>query len=1381
MFSSEYEQIAKSIVVFKRTRTNDQFNAFLHGMRVGYTSLNDRQRGEGEASSSSSSSNDQRRRRQRFQDHQEEEEASQFQLPPLAPLTPPSFVDDDYGNDDDDLFGFMSKIGDSIADKAAKATALPQHASSFEEGRQVGNSCVRIAEAENLFALNNEDSDDKESFTSTGSRVAFSVFNIYDQLLTDHPQWHENFPQLNIPLNSSLAPLFVSDVDLLEAVTQLEQDTYFLANSESMFSTLQLQLPRRGEGRQAFDLLNMEFSTAMNSSPFLRFLTNEATRIGIYDLDAEHVDTLRLLLELVRADAIDIRKLNILGINSTLPMISYYGSQTEGREAWLARKLLFVSQLRTLSNFQRGGEDAYLYFLLLPFILHVCQRITNIHREVVSNAVNLPSIEGSSYRNTALRYLRYYNEECNRVFLDRRFHTHVFGFHSPTIDENTSVGFNACVLHVDKNPMKLVELSNAHIKKELERMHKPPAGSTIDYDNFFDIIETMGRENYLDFSFRQAFTWIFERRLTNAIRVKVTDTCMIISLMAEAERRSTLIGIANSSPHGRIPRYMFVGFIARESNQFATLDYTTHVLENHVLRHNLSGMLDFIPSRASPYYPASVYNISSVFKRDHIFENLKEVVAVMPTLVFADDDSIASRIGECRASSSFSPVTTATSQRIVLRKASYLDMRPKADESLAALEHVVASEDTAIGEHIGHAVYEKETGKTKLLRYNTQATRSRLENFLLANNAHSDVRGFSGELVTLDEASMAPKTLVIELVIEYKSNLNGDGMTEERPYKMFIYLSQSFQVSTPFIFDTTVKGKQNVRLLLKVRQSTIPEHTNINFDSYALYTNDDGVVGINQAGFASIRLAKLANAKTSQKFMLLVPTSMQKVVKATIDVQCRSVSLPFDVPVVEDKAILAEKKKTDALVNAYIHANREFYKKYPPLFSSLKYVTVFQYHCRTGVVPGSLFDMFRLPASREEFYVNAMRVSIQRLLPSTEINDDVYAIWSAMDEQLKLRAAMSALTIYANTCTYSQDAIDNNVSGKRWSRLNIELIDSFDTLRHTQTADCEDKDQEIIQEASEIKYNRKYFQSALMREVRALFKRFIFFSTLCCVSKGAISYSELAKNNHSLVAHECAVAIPNYTFFEALRRSDPNHILLSSYSEKTRNLGRADRIYILEGTGNLAPEPREESERRKEVGKHLEHFSEKATSLLFEQYFYTVSAASKDGFYKIFVNLMTPEFFVHRGLPCVEFLLVGKNNRRGVFFSEILEIDKYIHVHILETPRIPLLTFNKSMRRIDDNFPQIPLEACVQEVDVTEEMRAIARRLTCVNNSSREIPRHEDCDIRQCRFEYMTEERITALLRDSKNNDINILCRIEALSRNFIDGRLFGCYTLFFY
>ena len=451
---------------------------------------------------------------------------------------------------------------------------------------------------------------------------------------------------------------------------------------------------------------------------------------------------------------------------------------------------------------------------------------------------------------------------------------------------------------------------------------------------------------------------------------------------------------------------------------------------------------------------------------------------------------------------------------------------------------------------------------------------------------------------------------------------------------------------------------------------------------------------------------------------------------------------------------------------------------------AIAHTTVFKFHCQNAYVPGTLFDNFRIPQSREAYYLNALKNALQIRLPQSPVTN-VEATWSSLDKQKRVHVIMSLLTVYAVACKYLRDSVDNNVEGAaRWSEDNVEEIDSFDSMRHIDNGDCEDKTKEILMHAMELKYNSQAFSSSVFSDIRSILNEYVFCSTLCAVSKSSISKQDFLVRPEVLdahmKAHECAVAIPNYTFFSALQRASPHHELFSLYTEEERLLGKDERLYILEGTGSLAVEPRESTEYRDDlVSAYEEMFDDTASRHMTQQIFYDIED-DDDGFYKIIVNLMTPEFYLRTGYIGFEFLVVNERGQRGAFFSDLLNISANQSVRIVETPRLSPLTFNRSMRITEDNFPVVPLEAPLEALP--QAILNTARRLTLQTNADRKvIPRHEDCFIVQCLFEYMTEEKIRSIIQSAEESQLNVVCYIEAIKLDYISGQTFGRYTLIFY
>ncbi len=722
-------------------------------------------------------------------------------------------------------------------------------------------------------------------------------------------------------------------------------------------------------------------------------------------------------------------------------------------------------------------------------------------------------------------------------------------------------------------------------------------------------------------------------------------------------------------------------------------------------------------------------------------------------------------------------------RHFVVRRVSAFDRRSQRNlVDDPELIYIAVYQDTVLGEQLGFLSCTRNGGDIKDIEYTDDDVR-----FALLTYSKNESSTIVGRTIDVDSRATLNNRrgvyrVKIPLTVVYKSHLAETGETNERPYCVFAYLSQGVQTSEPQFFKSIKDAQQEFLLDAESRFNSLPAHTNINFDSYSKYTNEDGIVCLNQAGFASVRLSLLATRK-EVTLPLVVPTSVDKIVKAELVVKLHSVSLSFantDSP--DEETLKQEFAATAASIRAYINTNRKFYKKHQAAHANLNNITVFNYKCRNGVVPGCLFDMFRLPLSHDEYFLNVVRIAMQRFLPSLDVtSENMEKIWIGMDRDTQLRASMSAVTIFSGTSDYSNDAIDNNVMGKRWRKDQVEPIDSFDSPRMQQSGDCEDFEEENLAHIMEIKYNHKDFHSRVLSDIHKLFRNFIFFSTLCGVSRGSMGRSGDDEESGYLTAHECGIAIPNWIFFKALRRSDPKHPILSAYTREEQELGRNDHIYILEGTGNLIPDACTVDSQRKSTTSAVKNFSSLSKSNIREQYFYTTDR--EDKFYKMFINLMTPEFFIRNGQTYFEFLLVdGPDQKRGVLFTDLLRVDSHPEIKIISAPVIPPEILSRSMRIMDDNLPRISLTP-IRSDAITDSIRVVAQRLTTTNNEQRSRGgiSFEHCVNIQCRFELMTEEKISALLRDAKNNGLNILCTIEAITHNYISGQLFGCYSLFFY
>ena len=870
----------------------------------------------------------------------------------------------------------------------------------------------------------------------------------------------------------------------------------------------------------------------------------------------------------------------------------------------------------------------------------------------------------------------------------------------------------------------------------------------------FMVIERLGEKTYLKSLLNNMMSWLIEA--DDDLRIVFHDVEVLVMLLKQAFKRLNMKNdLQDVSPTEFVKRRDFIAYLEYfEPDSYVVRNYVNVIIPKDK-NDDFNGPFSFDDDEAETSAAASSEPVPTV---DDIGDSITTTTV------------------------RFDPARTRLDHGIVVREASYLDRRrgtPNRDHR--DHYHVAAYKDTAIGCAIGYASYDAKA--KKLVEFD--AVEDRVGTALIgalrrAHPRHSIVRPdtstIGDEMSVSSSSSMSSTDLLsLDLSYTYESLLAEAGQTNERPYVLMMWLSQSYSSTPPIVINVekTRSGRQT--LVFSVNRNYIPEHVSLNVDCYSHFTSETGNPMKNLAGSASVPLAKLVRASGRAIVLeLKVAASSVRKVKGRLSLKCNRSSLqPGGSSSVDQYDVDANDSLT--LVKKYIEDNRSFYGKHPPISRSIAHTTVFKFRCRQHYVPGALFDNFRIPSTQETYYLNALKNALQLRLPQTPITD-VEEAWQRVDS--KLYTVLNMLTSYAVACKYLRDSVDNNTKGGgQWSAQRVEEIDSFDTVRHTDNGDCEDKTKEILLHAMELKYNSKDFVSPVFAEIREILDNFIFCSTLCAVSHSSISKTDYDKRrdilDEHMGAHECAVAVPNHTFFSALKRSSPNHELFSLYTQEEQERGKGERLYILEGTGSLAPEPRESTEYRDDTAIAYEQVDERH---LTTQLFYDIE--SDDVFYKIIVNLMTPEFYLRTGYIGFEFLVINERGERGAFFVDLMHINENPNVRITETPRLSPLAFNRSMRITEDNFPLVVLEA---PLEIPRALLETAERLTFQSDRTRTVPRHEDCFIVQCLFEYMTEEKIVSIIKNARAQKLNVVCYVEALKLDYITKQVFGRYTLIFY
>ncbi len=733
------------------------------------------------------------------------------------------------------------------------------------------------------------------------------------------------------------------------------------------------------------------------------------------------------------------------------------------------------------------------------------------------------------------------------------------------------------------------------------------------------------------------------------------------------------------------------------------------------------------------------------------------------------DDSGGFSIGACMKSH-IAAKLAARKRDVVLRDISPADASIHYGLRLPAEAHYVGAHyGHAFGPRLGCAAYSHGERRAVLAEKNVSGVNPVLLGYI--SELYPAAGAGIGDDIDDAETALAPQEeelhdLDIDVTVNYRPLLAGH--SRESPHGIFFYLSHSFSPSQPvFVAASEAMSGKRVRLRYKARYPEITGHAMFNVDSYARLVDVDEEACINQAGFATFRLADLAAGGLST-FELRVPNSEYQTPKGTMTLTVHSVSLPIrsDSTIKSQKALVAECQQTQRLIREYIASNRAFYKRHPNVVESVQNITVFEYASRKGVIPGSLFDSFKLAPTVERYYVQALEYVLRRRRPDADIGADE---WVALDRKTKTVILMDVLRLYVNYCTYIRDIVDNNKEGVRWDPSNLELIESFDYIRHRDAGDCEDFTREILQAVMELKYNLKDSQSAGIQELRAIANEFVFASVLCGVSREAMSLSELSKGRVRLHGHECAVAIPNYIFFEALRRSEPGHPAFGLYTEEEQQAGADQQIFVLEGTGCLFPEPRTKSEffaRVEKVFLRATAVSKRAEQVVFYH------PSRDDGFYKQMITILTPELFMRTGHLGFEFLVCSQTPtglKRGVPFSLLLDIHGHSEVQIVPAPTMSPEVFRVATRIDDDDFPPISLEPGV----VTKEMKEVCAALTTGR------PRAgQDFFQFHVKFSNMNRTYMAAIKQFAQQQHLEVLCLAESVKMSFSTQSHVGGYTV---
>ena len=484
----------------------------------------------------------------------------------------------------------------------------------------------------------------------------------------------------------------------------------------------------------------------------------------------------------------------------------------------------------------------------------------------------------------------------------------------------------------------------------------------------------------------------------------------------------------------------------------------------------------------------------------------------------------------------------------------------------------------------------------------------------------------------------------------------------------------------------------------------------ISFDTYAIVSNDFGQHCMNQSGYASAFIHELTPFKKS--LSLRIPTSHLYLPKGTItasveanDISSRSVGY--------DHALLS------SLTASYIKLNQAFYATKPPSVDDIATITNYIFVGRNGIAPGGIFNVARIPHSKEDFFLHALDTALKRRFLDAP----------PADTHTLTLLLMDMVTIFANYVRYITDYA-------QFGKFK-DLTDSFDIVRLRLAGDCEDGAMEILLECLEIKYGT--FESAIMNRLQQIAKGFIFCTALCAISGMAANDGEGCTG---MGGHMCAMAVPNKLFFSHI----PDHPAAQLWPfEETQRGG--DLIYPLESTGNLWCNPKDVSARYSNIKRTLRPTLERHQYLV-RQFFYS---STHEGFIKKVISLYTPEIYYRTGVPSIEFV-VCSDGKRGVPMSQFTANRG---ISIEPCPFIPEKLMKLALRMQRDNLPVTPLEP---PLDRSEEL------VTLTQASDSRLPPYDDTFIVLVPLHRMNDSLKRDLLSVATIHSLNVLVRKEIIA-----------------
>lgn len=407
------------------------------------------------------------------------------------------------------------------------------------------------------------------------------------------------------------------------------------------------------------------------------------------------------------------------------------------------------------------------------------------------------------------------------------------------------------------------------------------------------------------------------------------------------------------------------------------------------------------------------------------------------------------------------------------------------------VKHVAAYKQHAVGQYLGSASWDKDGQLSSF--HALKGYEAAIGSYLLSPRDFdakliSGLRAQKTEQASILEGIMIPVGAVLSTKVSFTLDITYTPdlaqQTQEKDPQIHFYLSEDNARGVAIVQNldsdspTTIKGQ---KFEFNFIRSTISNSCMLNIDAYAQHRNERNVWCTNQAGYANCPLLLLLKDGKVSLDLSVVNSSKSEASKGTIDLRVVEASQLLVlvgggvVKVDPSSEIKKELAQHEVVITKYVDSNRKLYKETPATISSTGNLTDFIDECRKGYVPGSMFDVFRPPKAKDEYFLNCLSLGVQRTLKSSQPVDLSHYFLSGqmkLTSDLLTVSVMWMLSIYVTNCAYIMDEVDHNKrrSGSNWSKSNLEMIESFGDAEPGDTGDCEDFSRIILKHVAALKY-----------------------------------------------------------------------------------------------------------------------------------------------------------------------------------------------------------------------------------------------------------------------------------------------------------------------